>query len=335
MNYQSYAALEAGAPLQTIPLELPSLAHDDVRIAVEYCGICHSDISMIDNAWGISQYPLVPGHEIIGKVVEVGSQVKTHAVGDTVGVGWHSRYCNKCCECLNGDQNLCANHQATIVGHYGGFSDMVQAQATSVIKIPKGLDLAASAPLLCGGITVFNPLLQIPVRPTERVGIIGIGGLGHIALQFLKAWGCDVVAFSTHLDKKDEITAWGANEVIDSNNPKAISACKPLDVIISTVNVPLDWSAYLGQLKPRGRLHFLGAVLKPVEVPAMLLIQQQRSVSGSPVGSPDNIEKMLQFSARHHIKPVIETYPMHKVNEALDHLRQGKIRYRAVLTNRH
>jgi uncharacterized zinc-type alcohol dehydrogenase-like protein len=233
---------------------------------------------------------------------------------------------------LSGDHNLCANGTGTIVAHHGGFADKMRAQAISVIPLPDQLDLESAGPLFCGGITVFNPLLQYGVKPTDKVAVIGIGGLGHMALQFLNAWGCEVTAFTSTESKKQEAIAMGAHKTINSRDAAEIAgAVGQFDVILSTVNVKLDWNAYVNTLKAKGRLHFLGATLEPLDLGLFPLLMGQRSVSASPVGSPANIAKMLEFAARHQVKPIIEKYPFAQVNQALDRLKSGDARYRIVL----
>lgn len=220
----------------------------------------------------------------------------------------------------------------TILGHHGGFAERVRAQADAVIPLLEGIDVETAGPLFCGGITVFNPLVQFGVRSTEHAGVIGIGGLGHLALRFLNAWGCRVTAFTSSEEKREDAMRLGAHEVLDSRDRKAIEAAAGrFDLLLSTVNAKLDWNLYLAALKPRGRLHFVGAVPDPIDIEAFLLIVGQRSVSGSPVGSPGTITRMLEFAARHGIRPMVERYPLERVNEALDRLRSGKARYRVVL----
>jgi uncharacterized zinc-type alcohol dehydrogenase-like protein len=233
---------------------------------------------------------------------------------------------------MSGDHNLCASGQGTIVGRHGGFADKVRAKAPSVVKLPDGIDLDSTGPLFCGGITVFNPIVQFDVQPTDKVGVIGIGGLGHMALQFLNAWGCEVTAFTSSEQKQAEAKEMGAHHAINSRNSSEIEAAAgQFDYIISTVNVSLDWENYMNALKPKGHLHFVGAVLEPIALGAFQMIMGQRSVSGSPVGSPATIAKMLEFAVRHDIKPVIEKFKFDQINEAMDHLKSGKARYRIVL----
>jgi uncharacterized zinc-type alcohol dehydrogenase-like protein len=289
---------------------------------------------MLDNEWGFSQYPFVPGHEVTGTIVAMGDGAKGLAIGQRVGLGWTSRSCLACHECLSGDQHLCATAQGTIVGRHGGFADRVRAQWTWVRPLPDALDMAKTGPLLCGGITVFAPLLVYNVPSTARVGIIGIGGLGHMALQFANKWGCEVHAFTTSDNKEAEARKLGAHHVHNTKQDGALKKlARSLDLIISTINASQDVAGLLDTLAPKGRLHNVGAVLKPLEVPAFGLIAGQKSVSGSPTGSPAAIDHMLTFSARHSVAPITETYPMSKVNDAVERLRSGKARYRIVLVN--
>ncbi len=330
---QAYAATEAGGKLEPFEYDPGPLGSESVEIDVEYCGICHSDLSMLHNEWGITQYPFVPGHEVIGKVAAVGPAVKTLSVGQTVGLGWFSGSCMMCEWCLSGNHNLCPTAEQTIVGRHGGFANQVRAHEVWAIPLPDGIDPVKAGPLFCGGITVFNPIVQLGLQPTDSVGVIGIGGLGHMALKFLQAWGCDVTAFSSSAAKTDEAKAMGANHVVNSRDPEALKAiANSLDVIISTASADLDWGTYLAALRPKGRLHFVGVAPSPVSSHVFPLIAGQKSISGSPLGSPATTQKMLNFAQRHSIEPVIETYPFSQINEAMEHLHSGKPRYRIVLT---
>jgi uncharacterized zinc-type alcohol dehydrogenase-like protein len=280
----------------------------------------------------MTQYPVVPGHEVVGKISKAGKRVKHLAVGQTVGLGWHAGFCNECALCHAGDHNLCANAQATIIGHHGGFADTVRAAANSVVPIPDGIGRESAGPLFCGGITVFNPLVQFDIKPTAKVAVIGIGGLGHMALQFLNAWGCEITAFTSSDAKKEEALRLGAHHTLNSRDAKEIEAATGrFDLVISNVKVNLDWNLYIGTLNPRGRFHFLGATQDPQAIGVFPLILGQRTVSGSPVGSPATIALMLEFSKRHNIKPVIEKFSFDEINEALERLRSGQAHYRIVL----
>ena len=328
----AYAAQTVGGILEPFTYEPDSLQSTEVEIAVEYCGICHSDLSMVKNEWGTSQYPLVPGHEVVGVVAAVGEQVTKVKVGERVGLGWYSHSCRHCEWCMSASENLCFAVESTIVNRFGGFADKVRAHEEWLTVLPANLDPAKAGPLFCGGITVFNPIVQFDIQPTDKVAVIGIGGLGHLALQFLKAWGCDVTAFSTNPSKEAEILAMGANHVVNSKDANELKAVRnSFDFIISTVAVDLDWGAYIDALRPRGRLHFVGVVPSPVYAVAFSLIAGQKSLSGSPSGSPATIAQMLDFAARHGIAPITETFAFSEVNEAIAHLESGKARYRLVL----
>jgi uncharacterized zinc-type alcohol dehydrogenase-like protein len=333
-TFHAYAATTAKGPLQPFDFDPGELGPEEVEIKVTHCGICHSDLSMLDNDWGMSQFPFVPGHEAVGTVLALGSQAKGLKIGQRVGVGWSAYSCLSCQQCLSGDHNLCSHIQGTIVGRHGGFADRIRCQWTWTRPLPDGLELEKTGPLLCGGITVFSPFLDHRISSTARVGIIGIGGLGHMALQFANKWGCEVHAFTTSDSKEEEAKKLGAHYVHNTKRDGALTKLAgSLDLIISTINVPLDIPGLLGTLAPRGRLHVVGAILPPMEVPAFGLIMGSKSVSGSPTGSPTAIDRMLEFCARHGIAPITETFPMSKVNDALEHLRSGKARYRIVLVS--
>lgn len=331
---RSFAAASAGQPLVPFSYDPGPLGDEQVEVAVETCGICHSDLSMLDNEWGQTRYPFVGGHEAVGRIVAAGPAVKRVKVGDTVGVGWYSGSCQCCPQCLAGDQNLCTHAEQTIVGRHGGFGERVRVNWLWATPIPEGVDPLKAGPLFCGGITVFNPIVQAGVQPTDRVGVVGIGGLGHLAIQFLAKWGCEVTAFSSNPAKAGEAKALGAHHVVDSRDAVAVKKLAgSLSFILVTANVALDWDAYLAALAPRGRLHFVGAVLTPVPVAAFTLIGGQKSVAGSPLGSPATTTRMLDFCARHKIAAVTEDFPLSRINDALARLRSGKARYRIVLTN--
>ncbi len=330
---KAFAAFEPGGELKPFEYDPGPLGAGQVEIDVEHCGICHSDLSMLNNEWQMTEYPFVPGHEVIGTIAAVGDAVIHLETGQRVGLGWHSGYCMSCSSCMSGDHNLCANSESTIVGRHGGFADKVRASAVSVFPLPESVDSATAGPLFCGGITVFNPLVQFDVSPTARVGVIGIGGLGHMALQFLNAWGCEVTAFTSSKAKRQEALALGAQHTLNSRDPSALEAVAGhFDLILSTVNIKLDWNAYISTLKPKGRLHFLGATLDPLDLNVFPMLLGQRSVSGSPVGSPATIRHMLDFTARHQIKPVTEQFRFEQVNEAIARLKSGQARYRIVLS---
>lgn len=327
-----FAATEAGGQLKEFQYDLGPLGDHQVDVKVDYCGICYSDISMLDNHWGMTTFPFIPGHEIIGTIEAMGSHVKGLSVGQSVGVGWSAGSCGTCEWCMTGNHNLCASHLPTVLGPYGGFSERVRVQAEWAIPIPATLDKTIAGPLLCGGTTVFSPLLEFNIKPTHRVGVVGIGGLGHMAVKFLKAWGCEVTAFSQTPGKEKDINQFGAHHIVNSSDSEAIAkVANSFDFILSTVNCPLDWGTYVNALRPKGKLIFVGAVLEPIQLGLMNLIIGQKLISASMVGSPATIATMLDFAARHNVLPTIESFKFDQVNDAIAKLRQGKVRYRVVL----
>jgi uncharacterized zinc-type alcohol dehydrogenase-like protein len=302
---------------------------DELVLEVLHCGLCHSDLSMLDNQWGMSNYPLVPGHEAVGRVVRVGAGVDPGVIGELRGLGWIGGSCSHCPQCLGGTGNLCPSLEATIVGRQGGFASHVTARQDWAIPLPEGMDPAAAGPLFCGGITVFAPLIDEAVSPTAHVAVIGIGGLGHMALQFARAWGCEVTALTTNLSKAEQAKRFGAHHVQLLESLPDLAG--RFDLVINTVNPALDWGAVMGALAPRGRLHQLGAVLEPIQVGAFDLITARRSITGSPTSSPASLLKMVEFCVRHGIRPQVERLPMDRINEAIERLRRGDVRYRFVL----
>ncbi|HEY7302974.1 MAG TPA: NAD(P)-dependent alcohol dehydrogenase [Bryobacteraceae bacterium] len=328
------AAGQAGAKLEPFSYKPGPLGDEQVEIEVQYCGICHSDYSMLNNEWGMTQFPFVPGHEAIGKVVAAGEDAKFVKVGQTVGVGWYSGSCLHCQQCLTGDHNMCASPEMTMVGRHGAYATRIRCHWIWAIPIPDCIDVAKAGPQLCGGITVFNPLVQFDVRPTDRVGVIGIGGLGHLALQFMNKWGCHVTAFTTSASKADEAKKMGAHSVLDTRSSEELNkAAGSFNFILSTIAAPdLDVNGYLSALAPNGRFHIVG-IVPELKVGLFPLLFGQRSLSSSPAGPPAVIATMLNFCARHNIAAVTEEFPMSKANEALAHLEAGKARYRIVLKN--
>lgn len=327
----AWVAPEAKSKFVNKEIDLGPLGNEQVEVEVLYCGICHSDLSVLNNDWGISKFPAVLGHEITGRVVAVGSEVKGIKIGQNVGIGWTSDTCMHCQQCMSGNHNFCPEPIFTIVGHTGGFATHVRAHWAWTFPIPEKLSMKDTGPLLCGGITVFNPLITY-CKPTDRVGIVGIGGLGHMAVKFAAALGCEVTAFTSSESKFDEARRFGAHKVVSSRDPTAIQKLAgAFDLLLIAVNVPLDWASYINALAPNGRLHFVGVVTEPVPVAIFPLIAAQRSLSGSPIGSPSMITKMLEFAALHNILPQTEHFPMSQINEAFAHLASGKARYRIVL----
>lgn len=334
MKIKSYAAMQAGQALELYEYDAAELAAEEVEVQVEYCGVCHSDLSMIDNEWGISQFPVIAGHEVIGRVSALGEAAKNKglSVGQRVGIGWTAKSCQHCDACINGEQVNCQQGSIPTIMNKGGFAEKLRADWQWVIPLPEKLDVASAGPLLCGGITVFKPLLMSNITATSRVGVIGIGGLGHIAIKILHAMGAEVVAFSSTPDKKQSILDMGADEVVNSRDPEALKKqAGRFDLILSTVAVDLDWKPYFAALAPQGKFHTVGAVMKPIEVSAFDLILGDKAVTGSSTGSPGQLRSLLRLASRADIAPQVEFFSMSDINKALDHVRAGKANYRVVL----
>lgn len=331
MSYQAWVAKGKGSPFVKQSLERGPLGAEEAEVAVEHCGICHSDLSMLNNEWGMTTYPAVFGHEIVGRVTAMGAMAKGVKIGQRVGVGWNANSCMHCRQCLGGEHHLCNEAQPTIAGHLGGFANSVRSHWAWTIPLPEKTDFVNAGPLLCGGMTVFNPIAAF-AKPTSRVGVVGIGGLGHMAVKFAAAYGCEVTAFTSSESKFDEARGFGAHHVVSSKDSASINKlAKSFDLLIVTVNVPLDWDALINSLAPNGRMHVVGAVLEPIPVKIFPLIMRQGSVGGSPTGSPTGLMEMLDFAARHRVSPQTEHFPMSRINEAFEHVASGKARYRVVL----
>jgi alcohol/geraniol dehydrogenase (NADP+) len=331
---RGYATHAAGAELLAYRYEVGELGSDEVEVRISHCGICRSDLHLIDNDWQVSKFPFVPGHEIVGTIEAVGAAVQNFQPGERVGVGWQAGSCGICTWCLQGKENLCPQAQPTCVHRNGGFADAVRVPARFVIHIPETLDSENAAPLLCAGITVYTPLRTYGASPASRVGVVGIGGLGHLALQFARVFGAEVTAFSTSPAKEEEALAMGAHHFCNTRESKGMKALSgSLDLIVSTVNADQDWSAFLTALRPEGVLCLVGAPSRPLQIPGSLLILAAKTLSGSNTGSPLALAEMLDVAARHGIKAQTERFPMTRVNEAVAKVRKGAVRYRAVLAN--
>lgn len=332
MQINCYAAFTPGGMLKPYTYETKPLGDWEVLIKVTHCGICHSDVHLINGDWGTDIYPLVPGHEAVGLVESVGRNVKHLKEGQRVGVGWQSGSCMKCEWCKSGEENLCSKNQATCVGHNGGFGEYLATDSRFAFPIPDGLASENAAPLLCGGATVYSPLKRWGAGKGVKVGVIGIGGLGHLALQFARAFGCEVTAFSSTPSKMQEATGFGARKFVFTKDTKSMTqAAGTLDLLVSTINAPADWDKYMKLLRPNGKLLMLGAVPEPVSVSAMSLIVGQKAVIGSCIGGRPAISEMLAFAARHKVQAKTEVMPIVKVNEAVKKVKENKARYRMVL----
>jgi uncharacterized zinc-type alcohol dehydrogenase-like protein len=331
---QGLAAHAAGAELLPFRYDPGELRPHEVEIRISHCGVCHSDLHLIANDWGISQFPLIPGHEIIGKIAAVGSEVQSLEIGQRVGVGWQSNSCGLCEWCSRGMENLCGQAEATCVRRHGGYAQSIRVNARFAIPIPDAIASEGAAPLLCGGITVYNPLRAHGVNPSSRGGVVGIGGLGHMALQFARVFGAEVTAFSTSEAKEEEARALGAEYFVNTRESKAMrEVAGKFDFILTTINADQDWNSYIQALRPTGTLCFVGVPPSPVSVHAFPLISGIRTITGSPIGSPHMLREMMDVAARHGVKAQTESFPMAKVNEAIQKVKKNKVRYRAVLAN--
>jgi len=335
MTISAWAAHKARGPLEPFRYEAAALGAWDVELDISHCGICHSDLHLINDDWGASRYPLVPGHEIVGSVARLGASVKHLKAGQRVGVGWQRSACGECEYCRRGDDNLCEKSQATCLGHHGGFAEHIVTDSRFAFPIPEALDSAHAAPLLCAGVTVYSPLKRGGAAPGRRVGVLGIGGLGHLALQFAAAMGATVTALSSSAAKAEDARRFGAGEVLVTTDEGAMNrARRSLDFILSTVSADLPWSDYLQLLAPNGTLCFVGVAPAPLNITLGALIGGQKSVTGSNIGGRTMMNDMLAFAAAHKVAPRIEPKPMAEVNAALKRVADNLARYRMVLENR-
>lgn len=333
MQIHALAAKQKGAPLEPFSFETKALGAYDCTIKVLACGICHSDLYMMDNSWGYSRYPLVPGHEVVGEVVEKGGQVRHLKVGDRVGVGWQRSACLQCRYCLQGDENLCDQNEGTIVTGYGGFADYLQVDSRFAFPIPAGIETRTAGPLLCGGITVFSALRHAGMGSGLEIGVIGVGGLGHLAVQFASKLGNRVTVFTTSPDKAEFASQLGASDAIVVPAGAELPPPKRrLNLLLSTVPINLDWAAYLNYLDADGTLSLVGVPDNPLSIPVWSLLAKRRRVMASPIGGRAMILEMLDIADRFGIQPIVETFPFDRIEEALQKVRDNTIRYRAVLT---
>ena len=334
LSIDAFAAQRACSTLQPHRYSAGVLLPAEVDIAISHCGVCHSDLHLIDNDWGVSTHPLVPGHEIIGTIIRAGEQAAGLRLGQRVGVGWLAGSCMGCEQCREGNENLCAQPRPTCVGRHGGYARRVRVDARFASPIPDSLPSESAAPLLCAGITVFAPLSRRGPKKNSRVGVVGLGGLGHLAVQFARAMGCAVTIFSSTASKEKESRDFGADHFVDLSRQGALAAEKSTcDFILVTVPVDLPWGQYVNVLKPNGALCIVGASPGELRVPLFGLLEGQKSIGGSAIGSNAEIREMFHFSAKHAIMPMTEVYPMKDVNNVLTRLRQNRVRYRAVLAN--
>jgi len=326
---------DAGADFEIVDMPIPEPAADEVRVRVEACGICHSDAFVKEGTFPGIDYPRVPGHEVAGVVDAVGDDVSQWSEGERVGVGWHGGHCFTCEACRDGDFVNCENAQITGISFDGGYAEYMTAPAEAVAKMPEELAAEDAAPLLCAGITTYNALRNQGLRPGDHVAVQGIGGLGHLGVQYAAAMGCEVTALSTSADKEDLALDLGASHFIDASTADAADALQEMggaDLILATAPNSAAITSVVGGLGRDGSLVIVAATGEPVEVSPMALIQGRKSVSGWPSGDANDSEDTLDFSAHADVTPEIETFPLDEAGVAYDRMMNNEARFRAVLT---
>jgi uncharacterized zinc-type alcohol dehydrogenase-like protein len=339
----AYAAASTGAPLTRTTIERRPLGPRDINVEIHYSGICHSDIHQVDGDWGPRSFPMVPGHEIAGVVTEVGSDVTRHAVGDRVGVGVIVNSCRECDNCKNGLENHCTGGGSVEtyadVDRYrrneptqGGYATHIVTDEHFVHRIPDGLSLEQAAPLLCAGITTYSPLKHWNAGPGKKVAVLGMGGLGHLAVKIAHAMGAEVTVLSQSLRKKEDGLRLGADHYYATSDPKTFEdLAGTFDLIINTVSAPLDVDAYLALLGTDGTLVYLGVPDKPLSVAVFSLLPGRKSVSGSLIGGIPETQEMLDFFAEHGIGADVEVVDAQHINEAFQRVQKSDVRYRFVI----
>lgn len=337
---KAYGATSPTSPLQELTIARRDLLPTDIKIDVMYCGICHSDIHFVRSEWDVMppHYPCVPGHEIIGRVSETGNDVEGFKVGDIVGVGCLVDSDGTCDACKSGEEQFChssvltygsADPHGTAPGTLGGYSKNIVVDQRFVLRIPENLDLAAAAPLLCAGITTFSPLKHWKVGPGQKVGVVGLGGLGHMAVKFAAALGAEVWVFTTSPSKKDDAIRLGAKGVILSKDPEDMAKhAGSFNFIIDCVAAKHDINAYINMLKRDGNITLVGAPPEPLDVAAFGLIMGRRSFSGSPIGGIKETQEMLDFCGANNITADVELIPASDINSAYDRILNSDIKYR-------
>jgi alcohol dehydrogenase (NADP+) len=339
-NAKAYSATSETSPLSATTIQRRDPNEHDVQIEILFCGICHSDLHAARNEWSdysATAYPIVPGHEIIGRVAKVGAAVKRFKVGDLAAVGCMVDSDRTCNECKEGLEQFCPNKVLTYNSPdrhpggvtYGGYSESVVVDEHFVLRVPANLDLASAAPLLCAGITTYSPLRHWGAGQGKKVGIVGLGGLGHVGVKLADALGAHVVAFTTTPDKKEDALRLGADEVVVSRNANEMEKhAGSFDFILDTVSAAHDIDSYLALLARDGTLTLVGAPPKPLPVAAFALIEGRHSLAGSNIGGIAETQEMLDFCGKHNITADVEVIPIQKVNEAYDRLLKSDVKYR-------
>jgi alcohol/geraniol dehydrogenase (NADP+) len=328
-----YIALEPGAELTPFSYESPPLKKNEVRIAITHCGLCGSDIQAIDDVYSVFKFPFMPGHEIVGYITEIGSDVKENRLGERVGVGWQGRSCGHCDWCNQGDVQLCMD----VVNNgtwtpYGGFSTSITVQDDFAYSLPAEMSSEVAAVLMCAGFTVYSALSRNYLSPSQKIGIIGIGGLGHLAIQYAKAMGYEVTAISSSLRKREEAIELGAQRFLNVNDHAALRKLEfYYDLLYITAHGGIAWEEMLEMLRKRGKVILSG--FPEINVGSVDIVSHELIIVGSFLGTQEEMREMLKFSVAHKIQPMIEVMPMSKVNQAIEKLRQNKAHYRIVFVN--
>jgi len=341
---RAYGAASAESPLAPLSIQRRDPSPDDVAIQILYCGVCHSDLHQTRNEWAATApttYPCVPGHEIVGKVTRAGAGVTRFKAGDVVGVGCMVDSCRKCPSCTRGLEQYCTSwpvltyngpdkHLGGVT--YGGYSDAIVVDQAYVLRLPTQLDQASAAPLLCAGITTYSPLRHWKIGKGKKVGVVGLGGLGHMGVKFARALGAHVVLFTTSPRKVEDGLRLGAHEVVVSSNATEMGKhAQSFDFILDAVSASHDVNAYLTLLKLDGQLTLVGAPEQPLAVSAFSLLLPRRNVSGSAIGGIAETQEMLAFCAEHRIASDVEVIPIQKINEAYARMLEGDVKYRFVI----
>jgi uncharacterized zinc-type alcohol dehydrogenase-like protein len=340
LTVNAYAAPSSDAPLEPVTIARRDVGPKDVLIEIKYAGICHSDIHTVREEWGPVKHPLVVGHEIVGLVAEVGSGVTKHAVGDRVGVGCLVNSCRECENCLAGEEQYCLNGNVGTYGSVdrdgtitqGGYSTHVVVDEDFVLRVPESLDFAAAAPLLCAGITTYSPLRHWEAGPGKRVAVVGMGGLGHMAVKLAHAMGAEVTVLSRSLSKKDDGLRLGADHYFATEDATTFEQLKnSFDLIVNTVSAPIDLAAHLGLLRRNGTMVNVGAPAEPLPLTVFTLFRNRRSFAGSSIGGIRETQEMLDFCAEHNIIPDTELIDASYINEAWKRVLSSDVRYRFVI----
>ena len=314
-----------------------NIGEQEVLISVKYCGLSRGDVCFIDNFWGDTSYPLIPGVEIFGVIKEKGKKVKDLKINDFVGMGYQMSSCFKCEYCKGGKEQFCKKQKVISVNGYGGLADHIVFDSSFVFKIPSGLRTPSHVPLMCSGLTVYSAIKKANVRRGMKVGVAGIGNLGHLAVQILNKMGCEVTAFSHTKKKEATLRKLGAKHFVNSIDKKSLKKEKgKYDVILSTSSTPLNWPAYIEALKPQGNLCIVGLPEEDISFPPVLLADYaQRGVLGSYVGSRSEMKELLNFASKNHIKAITQVFPISEVNAVVTKIRNNKVPFSVVVkTNR-